>query len=195
VVLDYVARQLGIADLSVLKGYGGRETRWTTQPRSAERSYRDFGEAPAHGQLREWLEAPAWTMGERRGVLFDLAVAWLLEHKVLLPGPIVLERFVASVHDQAAARLSILAAAPTPSARQALDELLVLPPGTRRSGFDRLRQGPRAPSPRGSRRHSTVSRRCERSASAASTSQASPRAASKRSPGSPPRPGLRRSSE
>jgi Domain of unknown function (DUF4158) len=149
VVLDYVARQLGIADLSVLKGYGGRETRWTTQPRSAERSYRDFGEAPAHGQLREWLEAPAWTMGERRGVLFDLAVAWLLEHKVLLPGPIVLERFVASVHDQAAARLSILAAAPTPSARQALDELLVLPPGTRRSGFDRLRQGPRAPSAAG----------------------------------------------
>ena len=28
VVVNYVARQLGIADLAVLKGYGGSETRW-----------------------------------------------------------------------------------------------------------------------------------------------------------------------
>jgi hypothetical protein len=83
-------------------------------------------------------------------VLFDLAVAWLLEHKVLLPGPSVLERFVASVHEQATARLwSTLASAPPPSARRALEELLVVPPGARRTGFDRLRQGPRAPSAAG----------------------------------------------
>ena len=51
-------------------------------PRSSSRDppgvrYRDFAQAPADGQLREWLKARAWTIGERRGVLFDLAVAWL----------------------------------------------------------------------------------------------------------------------
>jgi hypothetical protein len=38
---------------------------------------------------------------------------------------------------------------PRPPARQALEGLLVVPPGARRSGFDRLRQGPRAPSAAG----------------------------------------------
>ncbi len=105
VVVEYVARQLGIVDLSVLKGYGDSETRWDHAAEIRRDGYRDFGDEAVHGRLREWLEARAWTMGERRGVLFDLAVAWLLEHKVLLPGPTVLERFVASVHDHAAARL------------------------------------------------------------------------------------------
>ncbi len=78
-------------------------------------------------------------------MLFDLAVAWLLEHKVVLPGPSVLERFVASVHDQATARLwSTLACAPAPSARLALEQLLVVTTGGGRSGFDRPRQAPRA---------------------------------------------------
>ncbi|MFN2503708.1 MAG: DUF4158 domain-containing protein [Acidimicrobiales bacterium] len=65
VVIDYVARQLGIADLSVLKGYGDGETRWdhAAEIRRAY-GYRDFGDEPAHGQFAQWLEARAWTMGE-----------------------------------------------------------------------------------------------------------------------------------
>ena len=121
VVVDYVARQLDIVDVSVLKGYGDGETRWDhgAEIRRAY-GYRDFADEALHRALREWLEARAWTMGERPGVLFDLAVAWLLEHKILLPGPTVLERFGASVHDQAASRLwSTLASAPTPAARRA----------------------------------------------------------------------------
>ncbi len=76
--------------------------------------------------------------GRAPGRAVDLAVAWLLEHKVLLPGPTVLERLVVLVHDQAASRLlSSLASAPMPAARRALEGLLVVPPGARRSGFDR----------------------------------------------------------
>lgn len=87
VVVDYLAVQLDISNPSVLKGYGEGDTR----PGPAAEicygyGYRDFTDEPGHTTLRQWLESRAWTMGERQWVLFDLTVAWLHEHKVLLPG-------------------------------------------------------------------------------------------------------------
>ncbi len=38
-------------------------------------------------------------------MLFDLATAWPVEHKILLPGASVLARVVAGVRDRASARL------------------------------------------------------------------------------------------
>ncbi|MEU5845664.1 DUF4158 domain-containing protein [Saccharopolyspora shandongensis] len=47
-------------------------------------------------ELGEWIEARAWTTGDGPKALFDAAVAWLRERRVLLPGVTTLVRLVAS---------------------------------------------------------------------------------------------------
>nr|WP_255953530.1 DUF4158 domain-containing protein [Streptomyces sp. ODS25] len=96
-VVDYLAGQLGIADTSVLEGYGERwkmpfEHMWELREAFG---YREFGGVEA--ELREWVDARAWTAGEWPKARFDAAVVWLRERRVLLPGVTTLVRLVASV--------------------------------------------------------------------------------------------------
>ena len=87
------------------------------QDTSLAYGYRDFSDQPGHSRLIRWLFARAWVSAERPSLLFDLATAWLVERKVLLPGVTVLAREVAQAGDRAAARLwRVLANAP--NARQ-----------------------------------------------------------------------------
>ena len=59
--------------------------------------YRDFGEPPWPFRLTRWLFLRAWLGNERPSLLFDLATAWLIEHKILLPGVTTLTRLVARI--------------------------------------------------------------------------------------------------
>lgn len=103
--VDYVAGQLGVADPSSVKAYAEREkTRLEHQWEIArEEGYREF--AAGHDELAAWIDQRAWTTGDGPKALFDAAVAWLHQHKVLLPGAIVLARLVAQVRDAATERL------------------------------------------------------------------------------------------
>jgi hypothetical protein len=51
------------------------------------------------------LYAQAWLSDERPLVLFDSATAWMVRHKVLLPGASVLERLIARIINRANQRL------------------------------------------------------------------------------------------
>src|SRR4051794_17076800 len=140
----HVARQLAITDLACLRRYGAGETHWDhVNAIKAAYGYRDFSDQPGHFQLIRWLYARAWVSAERPSLLFDLATAWLVERKVLLPGVTVLARVVAQARDRAAARLwRVLAVAPDAVQRERLEALLVVPEGARQSHLDRLRCAP-----------------------------------------------------
>jgi len=141
-VVAHVARQIAITDLTCLARYGAGETRWDhANEIKAAYGYRDFSDQPGHSRLIRWLYAHAWVSADRPSLLFDLATAWLVERKVLLPGVSVLAREVAQARDRAAARLwRVLAAAPDAGQRERLEALLVVPEGERQSHLDRLRR-------------------------------------------------------
>src|SRR4051812_37985265 len=124
--------------------YGASEGRWRHGSRIRERyGYRAFTDFGIAFRLNRFLYALCWTGADRPSALFDRAVAWLLEAKVLLPGLSVLERAVARVRTRANSHLHrLLIEAMTPEQRASLDELVAVPDGGRQSPLDRLRDGP-----------------------------------------------------
>ena len=94
-VVDYVAGQVGASDASCLKGYlSRRATRFEhTAEIVAAYGYRGFADVEA--ELERWVDDRAWTTGEGPAALFDGAVVWLRERRVLLPGVSRLARPVA----------------------------------------------------------------------------------------------------
>jgi len=144
-VAAHLAAQLAVADPGVLKQYAVRDGTNRLHAGQIQQAYgyRDFADPTVQRDLVDWMRARTQLASERPGVLFDLATARLLEAKVLLPGPTVLARLVASVREQAAARLwEALAAAPDAAQRARLEGLLAVPPGEHTSTLERLRRGP-----------------------------------------------------
>lgn len=104
-VLEYLAEQMAVADRSCVKRYTERRS---TRFEHAEEirgvlTLRDF--ADAEPELTAWVDARAWTTGDGPKGIFNDAVAWLLDRRVLLPGVTTLGRLVAQVRDDATQRL------------------------------------------------------------------------------------------
>ncbi len=101
-----LARQIGVLDPACLGRYRDGKARWhhAAEIRHAY-GYREFADPAAQWRLLRWLYALCWTGTDRPTALFDQATAWLVTHKVLLPGASVLERTVARVRSRANSRL------------------------------------------------------------------------------------------
>jgi len=141
--LTYLARQPGISDPGCIRHYQD-DARWRHVEEIRESyGYRELTEPPQVFRLVRWLYTRASVSAGRPSVLFDHATAWLVEHKVLLPGVTTLARLIARIRERAAARLwQILSDAPTPEQRIRLEALLSIPEDGRPTTLERLRRAP-----------------------------------------------------
>jgi TnpA family transposase len=142
-VVAYQAGQLSIEDVSCLRAYAEREMTplehaWEIR---REYGYREFAEAEA--ELRSFVSARCATSAEGPKALFDRATAWLVEHKVLLPGVTTLARLVASLQAEASEQLSLqIVGGVDVGLRGRLNGLLEVPAGSRFSDLERFRKSP-----------------------------------------------------
>lgn len=144
VAIEFLAKQLGINDITCLSRYGSSETRWEHTTLIKQRYfYQDFHAQPCHWKLVRWLYQRSSLGTESQSLLFDLTTARLVEKKILLPGVSVLARLVASVRERAANRLwNILSKLPSKQQIVALEKLLLIPEDQRYSTLNRLRHSP-----------------------------------------------------
>ncbi len=143
-VRRYVADQIGQEiDHSGLSQYTESETFWTHQRLlNTLYGYRSIHDPEASYQFLRWLYTRAWVGSERPSVLFDLSTAWLIEHKVLLPGVTVLERLVAQVGERVSQRSwHLINRQLSPEQIQQIEELLSIR-NEQTAPFDKLRQMP-----------------------------------------------------
>lgn len=88
-----------------LQTYNTSETFWDHQSDiNVTYGYHSFHDVLPSYRFLRWLYTRTWVSSERPSILFDLSTAWLIEHKVLLPGVTVLERLVATVRERAEQR-------------------------------------------------------------------------------------------
>lgn len=99
---------------------------------------------PTKSEFQEWLATRVWLAVERPSLVFDLATAWLVERRVLLPGATTLERLIATAIREANERLwGQLAAAGSKRLLRSLGALLEPEGPGESTPLDRLRATPR----------------------------------------------------
>jgi TnpA family transposase len=143
-VLHSLAKQLHIDTVDGAQAYSDGEQRWQHAAEIRARyGYVEITERPVGFRLARWLYALCWTGTDRPSVLFERATTWLVTHKVLLPGCSTLERYIARLRSRVEERLwRVLVRGISVEQQRGLENLLVVPAGTRRSPLDRLRTGP-----------------------------------------------------
>jgi Domain of unknown function (DUF4158) len=125
--VTYVASQIGITDLAELPRYAERiQTQWDHQAEIRRRfGYHEWNDVHGGFALTRFLYAREWISSERPSVLFDLAISWLIDKKVILPGITTLERLISRLRERVAERVwRRLSQAISPEQQQLLDELL-----------------------------------------------------------------------
>lgn len=141
----FVARQLSIPDITVLSNYANRDTTKREHIALIRNSYgyHELSDPPWAFRLSRLLYARTWISNERPSLMFDFATAWLIQNKVLLPGPTMLTRLIAEIRERSARRLwKRLSILPTDEQKTELATLLEVTEGMKTSDFDQYRKGP-----------------------------------------------------
>ena len=106
VVVNFIARQLGVGIDDLAQYMGRKATRYTHSAEiQAHYGYHEFNSPPWRFRLTRLLYTRAWISNERPSLMFDFATAWLVQHKVLLPGATTLSRLISETRERAISRL------------------------------------------------------------------------------------------
>lgn len=100
--LLYLANQLKITNPhTCIKKYHLNKHRWEDTKRIEQQyGYQNFANSSQTFKMMRWLYSMCWTGTDQPSLLFDRATEWLMAHKVLLPGPSVLERLVSRLRQR-----------------------------------------------------------------------------------------------
>lgn len=143
----FIAKQLLVRDIRVLTDYAERENTKHEHAMLIRKhyGYRDFNEHPWAFRLTRLLYTKTWISNERPSLMFDFATAWLIQNKILLPGPSTISRLISEIRERSYDRLWLrLSSLPTSEQKSKLETLLEVPEGMRTSSFDQYRKGPTA---------------------------------------------------
>lgn len=141
VVMRFVSDQLTIeSQPDQLQGYSESQRFWVHQRHINQiYGYRSFHNMEASYQFLRWLYIRTWVGSERPSILFDLSVAWLIDHKILLPGITVLERLITTVRERSEKRSwKLINRQLTIEQKEYLHQLVTMP----NVEFDALREKP-----------------------------------------------------
>ncbi len=141
-VQQFVASQLSI-EISVLSNYAKRTfTKYDHSVLIREQyGYSDFNDGRWKFKLSRLLYARAWISNERPSLMFDFAMVWLIQNKILLPGVSTLCRLIAEIREKASKRLwRLLSTLPTVEQKEKLKALLKIREGKRFSNLDYYRK-------------------------------------------------------
>ena len=143
VVVGYLAEQLGISSFDLSKYVVTDDSKLRHRERIRDYlEYREFNDAARFGVARLLLSRLA-IADEHPNVLFDTVTAWLVEHRIELPGATTLERFVTRIREHVSVALHRrLAARLSKAQTRRLEDLLNVPKDDTRTLFDRLRTEP-----------------------------------------------------
>ena len=145
-IINYLGQQLDLPPSLVVEVPQRKAT--YTDHRQNIMAYLGFQrfDDPIQQQLETWIEQQA-RLGTLPHDLFAQAEHYLLDQRVLLPGPSVLERLIVRVCSDVHLQLfETVFRQLSPALRQAIDRLLMVPDGEQRSYFYHLKAYPPAAS-------------------------------------------------
>ncbi len=142
----FVAKQLEISDFhTIYQEYSKREPTKREHRMLIKEHYHyyELSDLNWNFKLSRLLYARSWISNERPSLMFDFATAWLIQHKILLPGVSTLIRLISEIRERTNTRLfKRLACLPDEYQKQQLKSLLKIPDGLHLSSFERLKYRP-----------------------------------------------------
>lgn len=141
-VKSFLAKQLGIYDLSILSMYLDRKATRLNHAKEIKECFGYTSFDKWRFRITRWLYIQAWYGNERPTILFERSTIWLIERKILLPGISTLTVLISQIRERVSKKLwKQLTSLVNSVQKKQLEDLLIVSTGKRYSRLDELKTG------------------------------------------------------